>query len=102
MSAWFTVQRSCARIGYVADGTSCVMKTTVTSSTGSTQNAVDAAPPHRYSPREAGERLSADDFKRACNVVGPRAVHPTRAGLKGERQGREKLAVLLEGLVDPE
>jgi hypothetical protein len=51
--AAFTIVLSSRRIGYVLDGISCVMKTTQTSSSGSTQNAVDAMPPHENSPREA-------------------------------------------------
>jgi len=38
------------RIGWVLDGRSWVRKTAVTSSTGSTQKAVLAAPPHPNSP----------------------------------------------------
>jgi len=51
--AAFTIVLSSRRIGYVLDGISWVMKTTHTSSTGSTQNAVDAIPPHEKSPIDA-------------------------------------------------
>ena len=51
--AAFTIVLSSRRIGYVLDGISWVMKTTHTSSIGSTQNAVDAMPPHENSPRDA-------------------------------------------------
>ncbi|HSU66089.1 MAG TPA: hypothetical protein VLJ39_04425, partial [Tepidisphaeraceae bacterium] len=51
--AAFTIVLSSRLIGYVLDGISCVMKTTHTSSTGSTQNAVDAIPPHEKSPADA-------------------------------------------------
>src|SRR4051794_1371090 len=53
-SAWITSWRSCERSGYVLDGSSCVMKTTVIRSTGSTQKAVLAAPPQATSPMLAG------------------------------------------------
>jgi hypothetical protein len=51
--AAFTIVLSSRRTGYVIDGTGWVMKTTHTSSTGSTQNAVDAMPPHAQH-RQAG------------------------------------------------
>jgi hypothetical protein len=53
MIAAFTIVLSSRRTGYVLDGMSWVMKTTHTSSTGSTQNAVDAIPPHENSPGDA-------------------------------------------------
>ena len=52
MTAALTIVRSSRRIGYRLDGMNWVRKTTQTSSTGSIQNAVDAAPPHQYSPAE--------------------------------------------------
>src|SRR5829696_9908805 len=49
-SAEFTSWRSSSRSGYVLEGTSWVKKCAVIRSTGSTQNAVLASPPHEYSP----------------------------------------------------
>jgi hypothetical protein len=51
--AAFTIVLSSRRTGYVLDGMSWVMKTTHTSSTGSTQKVVDAMPPHENSPGDA-------------------------------------------------
>jgi hypothetical protein len=53
--AWWTSWCSCGRIEYVLDGRSWVKNSTVKRSTGSTQNAVLAAPPHPNSPGDDGD-----------------------------------------------
>ena len=52
MSAWYVSAFICRRMGYVDDGRSWVRRRTTSSSRGSTQNIVLAAPPHAYSPAE--------------------------------------------------
>ena len=52
-SAWYTSCFSWVRIGCVLDGSSWVRNSAVMSSTGSTQNAVLAAPPQPNSPTRA-------------------------------------------------
>ena len=60
ITAALIIVRSSRRIGYSVDGRNWVRKTTQRSSTGSIQNAVDAAPPHQNSPSEPATCVLAD------------------------------------------
>lgn len=52
MNTALTIVGNSRRIGYRLDGMNWLRKTTHTSTSGSIQKAVDAAPPYQYSPGE--------------------------------------------------
>ena len=61
----------------VPEGSSCVMNTTASSSVGSTQNVVDAAPPHMNSPAEPTAPLARGPFDTATVSPNPVPAKPT-------------------------
>jgi hypothetical protein len=79
----------------VLDGSSWVMNVTVRSSTGSTQNAVLAAPPHPKSPTDPGDL-------RRHRVDGDRADEPEADAVEGglaEQRAAERGEVGVPGQV---
>ena len=71
-SAPYTRVCSCPGKSNVPEGISWVMNTTARSSTGSTQNVVDAAPPHENSPGEPTSRRASGAL--ATAIVRPKPV----------------------------
>ena len=59
------------------DGSSWVMKTTARSSEGSTQNVVDAAPPHMNSPFEPTTPVACGPLDTATVSPKPAPAKPT-------------------------